>query len=328
MRRSNANDTSPTIGVLPVGRTNTVASTIFNYSSKSQLERVKGLADASISVVRGKTAKKDVMKIEIISDEPQEAARKPIYALGVLEWGAYRDAFIQRDRYWYVGPLRERAAFLFNAFSDALTWNCDASLVWTEPCFGCSNCYVKPHQQDVKQQSRRWWSGFIRMGAPSSTKSDSPDYSRVKNDRCAIQNETKVHTTGLLLTTSNATPPCDSSDETVPPKLLVKLAKESYGFDFVLASWKRLSSGQFDCDTEIAVRSIQIIPNAEADGESDSEEKAEEKSEEKAEKKAEEEAEKKAEEKAEKFFSIDNEAYETKPIKITLLPKLVNFYVN
>lgn len=309
MRRSNANDTSPTIGVLPVGRTNTVASTLFNYSSKSELERVKGLANASISVVRGKTEKRDVMKIEIISNEPQEVVKKPVYALGILEWGAYRDAFIQRDRYWYVGPLRERAAFLFNAFSDVLTWNCDASLVWTEPCFGCSNCYVKPHQQEVKQQSRRWWSGFIRMGAPSSSKSDSPDYSRVKNDRCAIQNEMKIHTTGLQLTTSNATPPSDSSDEAVPPKLQVKLAKENYGFDFVLDSWKRLSSGQFDCDTELAVRSIQIIPNAEADGNADSEEKAEEKN-------------------AENFFSIDNEAYETKPIKITLLPRLVNFYVN
>lgn len=309
MRRSNANDISPTIGVLPVGRTNTVARTIFNYSKTSELERVKGLANASISVVRGKTAKKDVMKIEIISNEPQEVAKKPVYALGVLEWGAYRDAFIQRDRYWYVGPLRERAVFLFNAFSDALTWNCDATLVWTEPCFGCSNCYVKPHQQMVKQQSRRWWSGFIRMGAPSSSKSDSPDYSRVKNDRCALQNEMEIHTTGMQLTTSNATPPNDGSDETVPPKLQVKLARQNYGFDFVLDSWKRLSSGQFDCDTELAVRSIQIIPNTEADGNSDSEEKAEEKM-------------------VEKFFSIDNEAYETKPIKITLLPRLVNFFVN
>lgn len=301
MRRSNANDITPTIGVLPVGRTNTVASTIFNYSTKSRLDRVRGLADASISIVRGKTSKKDIMKIEIIANDPQEAPKKPVYALGILEWGAYRDAYNQRDRYWYFGPVREYVTFLFNAFSDALTWNCDASVVWTEPCTGCSNCYVKPHQQAVKQQSRRWWSGFIRMGSSNSNQSDSPDYSRIKNERCAILNETKINTTGVQLTTSNATHQNDAET----PKLQVKLAKDNQGFDFVLASWKRLSSGNFDFDTEFGVRTIQIIPDAQPDENVDPDAK-----------------------KNEKFFSIDNEAYETKPVKITLLPKFVNFYVN
>lgn len=303
LRRSNADDPTPTIGVLPVGRTNTVASSIFNYSTDSRLDRVRGLADASISILRGKTAQKDVMKIEIVSDDQEEVAKKPVYALGLFEWGAFRDAYNQRDRYWYFGPLRERAAFLFNAFSNSLTWDCDASIVWTEPCAGCSKCYVKPHQQAAKQQSRRWWSSFIRMGSPGAGGSASPDYSRVKNERCAIQNASQIHTTGVQLTTSNAA----HQNEAETPHLLVKLAKDDHGFDFVLASWKRLSSGDFNSDTEFAVRTIQIIPNTEPPGNEDGE--ADQK-------------------KDEKFFSIDNEAYESKPIKITLLPKLVNFYVN
>lgn len=309
MRRTNPNDTLPTIGVLPVGRTNTVAGTLFNYSTKSRLERVRGLADASISIVRGKTAKKDVMKIEIISNEVDEMAKKPIYALAVLEWGAFRDVLNQRDRYWYFGSLREHAAFIFNAFSNSLTWNCDASIVWTEPCFGCSNCYVKPHQGEVKQQSRRWWSAFIPMGSPTSNKASLPDYSRVKNDRCSVQNELKIHTTGLRLTTSNATHAIDNQTETEPPKLHVELAKLNYGFDFVLDSWKRLNSGNIEFDTEYAVRSIQIIPNVDAIETSDTDEQKDEKI-------------------VEKYFSIDNEAYETKPVKITLLPKTINLYVN
>lgn len=295
--------------MLPVGRTNTVATNIFNYTTESRLERVRSLADASISIVRGKTAKKDVMKIEIISNDPEEMAKKPVYALGILEWGAYRDAYNQRDRYWYFGPLREQATFLFNAFSNSLTWNCDASITWTEPCNGCSNCYVKPHQQEVKQQSRRWWSSFIRMGSPSSNRTDTPDYSRIKNDRCAIQNEMNIHTTGLQFTTSNATQTNSANETETMPRLQVKLAKENHGFDFVLASWKRLSDGIFDSETEFGVRSIQIIPNAEPEENSDSEEKKDEKA-------------------AEKFYFIDNESYETKPVKITLLPRLVNFYVN
>lgn len=312
LRRSNPHDTTPAIGVLPVGRTNTVATNIFNYTSESRLERVRSLADASISIVRGKTAKKDVMKIEIISNDPEEVAKKPVYALGILEWGAYRDAYNQRDRYWYFGPLRERATFLFNAFSDSLTWNCDALITWTEACNGCSNCYVKPHQQEVKPQSRRWWSSFIRMGSPSSNKSDTPDYSRIKNDRCAIQNEMDIHTTGLQLTTSNATQTNNIVNETQTPqmpRLQVKLAKENHGFDFVLASWKRLSDGVYDSETEFGVRSIQIIPNVKLEENSDSKENKDEKA-------------------AEKFYFIDNESYETKPVKITLLPRLVDFYVN
>lgn len=250
LRRSNENDNLPTIGVLPVGRTNIVASNLFNYTTKSRLERVKGLADASISIVRGKTAKKDVMKIEIISTEPDEVTKKPVYALGIFEWGAYRDAYNQRDRYWYFGPLREYATFLFNAFSDSLTWNCAATILWTEPCFGCSNCYVKRHQHEIKSQSRRWWSGFIRM--PGSSKSNLPDYSQIKNERCAILNETTINTTGLQLQTSNATN-LNIQNETDVPKMQVKLARKTYGFDFILESWKRLSNGNFDVDTEFFV---------------------------------------------------------------------------
>lgn len=284
LRRQHPNEPLSTIGVLPVGRTNTVAQTLFNYSSESRIDRVKGLANAAISVVRGKNEKRDVMKIEQIEDE----ARKPIYALATLEWGAFRDAFNRRDKYWYFGSLRDRVTFVFNAFDGSLIWSCDATVKITDACAGCSNCFVKPIE--VKQP-RRWWSSFIR----SAPKPIGIDYSKVKNDQCNVQREVQIQAPGVLLTTSNAENQTKETNNL--PKINFKLAKATSGFDFISSSWQRLNTGKFDAESEQAVRTIEIIPI------------------------------KSDEENAEKFYSIDNEAFEVRPIKITLQPRSVDFFV-
>lgn len=68
---------------------------------------------------------------------------KPVYAVAGIEWGAYRDAMVKKDKYWYFGPFRNYVTYLFNGLKGNITWNCEATIQYSTPCEGCSNCYIK-----------------------------------------------------------------------------------------------------------------------------------------------------------------------------------------
>lgn len=52
------------IGILPLGNTNSVASSLFH--GYEDLKEVRELADATMAIVRGKTTLVDVMKVELL----------------------------------------------------------------------------------------------------------------------------------------------------------------------------------------------------------------------------------------------------------------------
>lgn len=258
------------------------------------------MADASIAIVRGTTRPTDVMKIEVIECDTENT--KAVYGLSGFEWSSFIDAFYQRDKYWYYGRWRDYVTFIFNAFSDSITWDCAATIIYTDPCAGCSNCYIAAQQIETKSPTnrRRWWSSFIpsfRLG--SSTQSQFggklPDYSKVKNVNC--KNQTTIESdgcAGIIVNTSN--PHKSNEHGQQYPQLELKVIKGESGFSFINDSWKRLNTNQIDFDQELAVRTVEIRPKIELKPEQ------------------------------EKFFFIDHESYEVKPIRITILPKLVNFY--
>lgn len=96
--------------MLPLGKSNTIARSFF--PGGNHLQNVRSLGDASMAVIQEVTKPVDVMKIEVL-DETEEQ-RKPIYAVSGIQWGAYRDAQAKKDKYWYLGPLRNYATYLFN----------------------------------------------------------------------------------------------------------------------------------------------------------------------------------------------------------------------
>lgn len=275
------------IGLLPVGRTNTLGQQLFGFTRSSGVKEVESLANASLAVVRGKTEEKDVMKIEPLSlNENSEQVHKPIYAMGSIHWGAYRDALTLRDKYWYWGPLREYCAFFFNSFSNALTWNCEAKLTYSSPCQGCSNCFVKPNEP--KQKSGRWWSSFIPK---SKTPTTGPDYSKVHNANCKQTATVDVRPSELLLSTNVNR----AADEL--PKIKIQFGKvEESAIDFVRDSWSRIRNEEFKPSMEMNVRLVEILPEHVYSEENEA------------------------------FFSIDNEAYEVKPVRVSIQPKAIHMY--
>lgn len=299
-RSTQNNEVHPVIGVLPVGRENSFAEKLFNFTNSSELERAHGLADASLSIVRGNIVPKDVMKIEVI-DEASNVCGKPVYAFSGFEWSAYIDAFNARDRYWYFGSLRDYVSFIFNAFSDSISWNCTATITYTDPCAGCSNCYVAPKQYTPKQVNRRWWSSFIpsfRLGS-SQSGPKAPDYSKVRNANCAVQTSIECDSAGIIVNTSNIEK--NQADDQLP-HLTLKLIKGQSGFEFIGDSWNRLNKQQILLEREHSIRTIEIQPKFKPNESIDQGVQKD------------------------RLFYIDHESYEIKPIRITLLPKHVNFY--
>ncbi|XP_063698579.1 acylglycerol kinase, mitochondrial [Culicoides brevitarsis] len=274
------------IGVLPVGRTNSVAKKIFNVVNPSKVQNVEALANAAISVVREQVEPRDTMKIEIIDQETQP---KPVYAVGSLKWGAFRDIMSKRDKYWYFGGLRDYSAFLFNAFSDDITWQCKASLEFTDPCSGCRNCRV--NFQPPKPQNKRWWSIFVPRSKPVIV---GPDFSKIENPNCSVTHQLEVAPTEFEVITRNL-----EDDDAKLPHLKIQLGKEGEeGFTFMTNSWSRVWNRlPLTPEKTIDARSVVIRPAVEST------------------------------EDKELYYSIDNENYEVKPIRVSVEPDAINMYV-
>lgn len=101
-------------GVLPLGKSNTIGGSLF--PGGDHLSEVRSLADAAMAVVQEATKSLDVMRVEILDEQEDEKPHKPIFALSGLRWGAYRDAESKQDKYWYFGPFRKYATFVFNGY--------------------------------------------------------------------------------------------------------------------------------------------------------------------------------------------------------------------
>lgn len=131
-------------------------------------DRIKLMAEATMAIVRDTPQQKiDVMKVEILEIN-ENSPGKPVYAVGELKWGAFRDVEERIGKYWLWGPLKPYVAYIFGVFKD-LTWKCSAQFHYTLPCNGCSNC-VKPVDTTdlrINKVQPRWWHAFIPRNRPT-----------------------------------------------------------------------------------------------------------------------------------------------------------------
>ncbi|XP_035910530.1 acylglycerol kinase, mitochondrial [Anopheles stephensi] len=295
------------IGVLPLGRTNTLAVKLFSPegANNSDLENVRTMANAAYAVIAGKKEKTDVMRIEVLPSVADETPpEKPVYAVGALQWGAFRDILALRDKYWYTASLRDYTAFLFNAFDGAHTWKCKAKIAYTEPCSGCSNCYKDMDDQWAaakrqEQQPRRWWSVFV----PRSKTAPKTDYSKIINERCSVRHELEVDPSELVIKTGNVAVEekgSETKEDSTKLEVLVGEQADS-SFNFIGESWGRVKGRKFfECPAKdsFSVRTVELFPERLKVEESD----------------------------PELYYSIDNEAYEVRPVRITVVPKAVEIF--
>ncbi|XP_048507133.1 acylglycerol kinase, mitochondrial isoform X2 [Athalia rosae] len=277
------------IGILPLGQTNKVANSLFN--GYADLPEIHAMAEATMAIVRGTTKLVDTIRIEPL-EQNTENSIKPVYAIGSMEWGAWRDAYTNMNKYWYWGSLRRYATYVFNGYKNDLSWDCKADLQYSDPCSGCSRCWQKQQSSHLTSNDRRWWHSFIPQRNPSTA--PEIDYSNVINESCGTLHAIPISTTQLEIVTSNIEP---NSPEAAPMiHLHLGPANISY-LDFVKEGWRRANGNKKSVERTIDAKEIELRPHESV-----------------------------IKEEQTKMFSIDNEDFEVKSIRVKLLPKSVTMF--
>uniref|UniRef100_T1GI02 Acylglycerol kinase, mitochondrial n=1 Tax=Megaselia scalaris TaxID=36166 RepID=T1GI02_MEGSC len=208
----------------------------------------------------------------------ENETKRPIYALNQFQWGAFRDTLSLKDKYWYYGPFRHYAAVFFNCLSKKLTWDCEANLQVTPPCSGCRNCYMEEVEENPNESGSGRWWGRYVPKAPKNS-AQNVDYSKVINEDCLTTSTQSVKTSEVLIK-SNVESPARLHLETT--------TSVEPGIDFIKESWNRLFSEEVPSPSSVVEgRTITLVPQTE-------------------------------EKYQDKFFYIDNEEYEVRPVKINI----------
>ncbi|XP_016405976.1 acylglycerol kinase, mitochondrial [Sinocyclocheilus rhinocerous] len=92
------------IGFIPLGSSNSLSQSLHLVSDN----KVQHITSATLSILKGETVSLDVLQIK--SEKEQ-----PVFALFGLRWGAFRDVASSISKYWYLGPLKTRAAHWFSS---------------------------------------------------------------------------------------------------------------------------------------------------------------------------------------------------------------------
>jgi len=118
------------LGILPVGKTNTLAHQLFNTDDSVRL-----MGEATMSVVR--QLRRQVGVIEVENKSEDEIMRgKKLYCLNKVELGGWKDARLRADRYWLFGfGLKNYVTYAGSYLTGhkEVLWDCDMDLQYMGP---------------------------------------------------------------------------------------------------------------------------------------------------------------------------------------------------
>ncbi|XP_051691097.1 acylglycerol kinase, mitochondrial isoform X1 [Oryctolagus cuniculus] len=95
------------IGFIPLGQTSSLSPTLFAKSGN----KVQHITDATLAIVKGETVPLDVLQIKGEKEQP-------VFAMTGLRWGSFRDAAVKVSKYWYLGPLKIKAAHFLSTLKE------------------------------------------------------------------------------------------------------------------------------------------------------------------------------------------------------------------
>ncbi|XP_034032950.1 acylglycerol kinase, mitochondrial [Thalassophryne amazonica] len=103
LRRPDQDTFSETpIGFIPLGSRNSLSPSLHTLSDN----KVKDITSATLSILKGEVVPLDVLQIKGEKEQP-------VFALMGLQWGVFRDTAATVTKYWYLGPLKTKAAHWF-----------------------------------------------------------------------------------------------------------------------------------------------------------------------------------------------------------------------
>ncbi|NXI31132.1 AGK protein, partial [Sterrhoptilus dennistouni] len=95
------------IGFIPLGKTCSLSHALYPESTN----QVQHITNATLAILKGETVPLDVLQIKGEKEQP-------VFAVSGLRWGSYRDAGVKVSKYWYLGPLKTKAAHFFSTFKE------------------------------------------------------------------------------------------------------------------------------------------------------------------------------------------------------------------
>ncbi|XP_046387608.1 acylglycerol kinase, mitochondrial [Ischnura elegans] len=297
LRREDADSTAEKlpIGILPLGRTNSVAKALF--SSDKDFNSREALMKASMAVVKEVFKPVDVMKINVMEEEG-DIVGKPVFSPGRVDWGAFHDAYARRDKYWLWGTLRSYASYVFSSYKD-ITWECEGEVRYVLPCSGCSKCFgvprgttESPPPKDSKLRDIRWWQSFIPKKPKAVSGGPAVDYSAVNNPECGKWYSKSCSTVDFSVLTRNVGHDVTNS----APHLKVLMGPKSIGMvDFVSEGWKRENDKESMAEDIFYASELEIKPSLKH-------------------------------KEPEQWIYIDKENFDVRPIHIALIPNKVKMF--
>jgi len=289
------------LGVLPLGQSNTAAAAIWGFTGDP---KPLDLAQATMSIIHNITRPLDLIEITPLQEDTSEESvtPKPVYAASGLEWGAYRDAQMRKDIYWYWAMAKKYMTYVFSSYKD-ISWDCNAEVSYCAPCSGCCNCrpsLPKP-EAPPPPPPKTWWASFIPKThtiaiRPPEELEKLVDYSGIINADCQTQH---ILSLGNVCDVSILS--CNTSQTTDLPghSLTLRTGPPDVGsLDFIMEGWRREWSGERNVAAEILVGEITIKPTGSII----------------------------SSEGKEREFNIDREGYEVRPMTLRPLPKAVTIF--
>ncbi|XP_054710657.1 acylglycerol kinase, mitochondrial-like [Uloborus diversus] len=249
MSRPNIENECIPIGVIPLGKTNTLANHLFGSKSSSSAQL---MAESAMAVVRDMTTRMDVMKIQYMDE------KKSVYAMCNFEEGVFADVEPSVQKYWYLGVLKDKYVYLKNSFKEHKPVQ-NLNLQYVAPCSGCSKCFKPPK---ANKTSGRWWSVFVPQKSDIKENSSSPDLSKVINEECGKYIDLNLS----CLNVSVFTLAVNQGREATGGPLFLKMYPETLSMkEFIISGLKHRKEKLIDStgiSTIIPARELRIEKNS------------------------------------------------------------------
>lgn len=158
------------IGILPVGKTNSLAHSLFGIE-----DEVKLMGEATMSVIRH--LKKPLSLIEVENRSEDEYFRgKKLHCVNRVEVGSWKDARLRTDRYWLFGfGLKNYITYLgsFTSGHKEVLWDCDLDFKYMEDSDSDNGAVtVRTEPSSQSQKSNGSWVSWLLGGNGGSKRQD------------------------------------------------------------------------------------------------------------------------------------------------------------
>lgn len=306
------------VGILPLGQTNSLGKVLF--PGGESLATVKSLADASMAIVHQKIKLVDVMKVEVLENKEDLSKTSKNNSETAQNSKNDKESDVDSTKEKKLSenetkpmveedetpkPIYALATLEWGAFRDAYAkqdkywyWGSlrkyatyifsgyKSSLNWE--C-NAEISYLEPCEGCSNcyiTQKNTSKRWWARFW--SRPQVTEKDYSKIKNERCGQQHTKEVITSDFTLKTANIL-----GDK--KPTLQLNLGPGEINYiDFVKEGFKTIKGENRQIENKIHARQLELLPKNISEKEI--------------------------------WFSIDKEEYEAMPIKITLLPRVLQVF--